>query len=245
MISVSKIFYALQTQGIKNGTPSLFIHMARCNLRCEGYNHSYLTPKGEKKVGCRHFDSVDDAFSEEWIKTLSYREIISEAFDHVADLSLHIKPDIVLTGGEPFLYWNEDEFQHLLEYFYLHNLSVTIETNATLPITFLEEYQKSPLFGITIPLSRSGEIKKSRFNRESVNEICAKASQSYFTFSFDPHRADEEIEEIISLLKEVETKKPLVFLMPWGENETVRKQNAPLVKKIALSYGFHFCESRE
>ena len=101
-------------------------------MRCVGFNVEYETPSGIKNFSCDSFHAVDTAFKEQW-KVMGKDEILEEVFK----LMPKYKVDIVITGGEPLLYWKDAEFQKLLKYFVENGYKVTIETNGSLRNNFV------------------------------------------------------------------------------------------------------------
>jgi organic radical activating enzyme len=100
---ISEIFGpTIQGEGLKCGTPSIFIRFAKCNMKCIGLETEYKV-NGISKLGCDSFHAVDIAFKNEWLKINDEEQIISK----VAELKkgLNYKPDIVITGGEPLIYF--------------------------------------------------------------------------------------------------------------------------------------------
>lgn len=77
-LKVNEIFYSLQGEGIRSGTPSIFIRLTDCNLTC-GFCDTEFTSG----------------------KDLSYEEILNKISDFPCK-------EIVWTGGEPALQLNND-----------------------------------------------------------------------------------------------------------------------------------------
>ncbi len=156
MLEVNEIFGpTIQGEGKLIGTPSIFIRLGKCNMKCEGFNVEYETPSGIKKCSCDSYYAVDVAFKDQWHK-MSSKDIIKK----VEELKPNYNVDIVITGGEPLLYWNNLEFQELLKYYVQNDYKVTIETNASLNINIEEDYQKKILFSMSVKLSNSLEPLK-------------------------------------------------------------------------------------
>ena len=140
MLEVNEIFGpTIQGEGKLIGTPSVFIRFGKCNLKCVGFNVEYETPSGIKKCACDSYYAVDMAFKNSWKKYKSHTEILDEVDKLLKDYNYDFNIDIVITGGEPLLYWNDLEFQKLLEHYINNNHKVTIETNASLNIDFTKD----------------------------------------------------------------------------------------------------------
>ena len=105
MLILSELFYSVQGEGVRTGIPSIFIRVGKCNLSCPGFGCSYDV-EGKIKTGCDSYHSVDSAFKHEWEYYDNYMDIIEKVDSIIPTFSNHnmIKPDIVITGGEPLLY---------------------------------------------------------------------------------------------------------------------------------------------
>ncbi len=113
MLDITEIFGpTIQGEGKKIGTPSVFIRFGRCNFDCNGFGVEYTTPSGVKKFGCDSYYAVDNEFKKFWTSYENSETVIAEV---AKILPVEYKPDIVITGGEPMIYWKNEEFQKLLE----------------------------------------------------------------------------------------------------------------------------------
>lgn len=236
MLEVNEIFGpTIQGEGKLIGTPSIFIRFGKCNMRCEGFNVEYETPSGIKKCSCDSFYAVDPAFKELW-HTMSCEDIIKK----VEELKPNYNVDIVITGGEPLLYWRNQEFQELLKYYVENEYKVTIETNASLDVEIKEQYQKKILFSMSVKLSNSLEPLKKRVNIETLTKILKNTKDSYLKFVIDKEfkkKANEEINEILSQIPRTE-----VYLMPMGDTANEITQNSESVIDMAIENGFKYCD---
>lgn len=236
MLEISEIFGpTIQGEGKKVGTPSVFIRLGKCNMSCSGFNVAYQTPTGETKYSCDSYYSVDHSFKPHWMRFETYEEILAE----VEKLFLDYKPDIVITGGEPLMYWNNEQFQKLLEYFITHDFNVTIESNGSIPIDFTLPYQKKILFSLSVKLSNSGESLKKRVNIQALTTIIHQTS-AYLKFVMDKHfinKAQSEIQELLAQLPKVE-----VYVMPLGETLDELNDNAMSVIQMAIQNNFNYSD---
>lgn len=97
---VNEIFYSLQGEGYYTGTPAVFVRFAGCNLRCP-------------------FCDTDHAASQ----PMSADDILRAIAPYPAKM-------VVLTGGEPSLYVDEE----LVNRLHAAGKYLTIETNGTHPL---------------------------------------------------------------------------------------------------------------
>ena len=98
---INEIFYSLQGEGFHTGIPSVFVRFSGCNLHCE-------------------FCDTDHAHG----TLLSFDDIVREVLQYPA-------PWVVLTGGEPSLFIDDDFVQRLKS---ATGKQIAIETNGTHPL---------------------------------------------------------------------------------------------------------------
>ena len=133
MRKINEIFYSIQGEGCRTGVPSVFVRFSGCNLKCE------------------FCDTLHDEGT-----MMTDEEIISEINRYPAS-------QIVLTGGEPSLFIDEDFIKMLKE---KTGKEIAIETNGTriLP-DGIDWVTVSPKFGIqnsgdaSIKVSHADELK--------------------------------------------------------------------------------------
>ncbi|XOB62678.1 7-carboxy-7-deazaguanine synthase QueE [Campylobacterota bacterium DY0563] len=236
MLEINEIFGpTIQGEGKLVGTPSIFIRFGKCNMKCVGFNVEYETPSGVKKCSCDSYYAVDTAFKEQWHK-MSKQDIIKK----VEELKPNYNVDIVITGGEPLLYWNHEEFQSLLKYYIENNYKITIETNASLDIEFTKEYQKEILFSMSVKLSNSLEPLKKRINNNTLTKILENTKDSYLKFVIDKEFIKEATKEIDSIVNQI--PKSEVYLMPMGDTAAQINENSEAVIDMAIEKGYKYCD---
>jgi len=237
MLDITEIFGpTIQGEGKKIGTPSVFIRFGRCNFDCNGFGVEYTTPSGVKKFGCDSYYAVDNEFKKFWTSYETSEAVITEVEKF---LPLEYKPDIVITGGEPMIYWKNDEFQKLLEYYVTQGCNVTIETNGSLDMKIDKAYQKEILYSISVKLSNANESYKKRVNFDSLKEMINNGGKSYLKFvvSQNDENIVEEIKDILSNLPKVD-----VFLMPQGDSNDEIVKNSLYVIELCVKHGFKYSD---
>ena len=134
MYKVNEIFHSLQGEGYHTGTASVFIRLSGCNLRCAFCD-------------TRHEEGT----------MMSLPEIVEEVMRYP------IAPLIVLTGGEPSLWIDEDFVMGLKQ---MTGKRIAIETNGTHPLPHgLDWVTLSPKTGIgdsgdvPVVVTRCDELK--------------------------------------------------------------------------------------
>lgn len=241
MLEVNEIFGpTIQGEGKRVGNPSIFIRFGKCNFKCEGFAVEYETPSGIKKCACDSYFAVDTEFKDTWTKYKSYEEIVKEVDNLLSKYPNNYKIDIVITGGEPLLYWNKIEFQRLIKHYINDGHHVTIETNASLNLNFEENYQKELLFSMSVKLSNSLEPLKKRVNKETLRKILTNTKESYLKFVIGKDFLQDSKQEIISILEDI--PKCDVYLMPMGDTADEINKNCEAVINMAIENGYKFCD---
>ena len=241
MLEINEIFGpTIQGEGKFVGRPSVFVRFGKCNFKCEGFNVEYETPSGIKKCACDSYFAVDKEFSDTWTKYKSYEEIVSEVDNLISTFNYDYKIDIVITGGEPLLYWNKEEFQKLIKHYLDNGHKVTIETNGSLNLNIDQEYQKQIVFSMSVKLSNSLEPLKKRVNYETLNKILLNTKESYLKFVIGKDFMEEANDEIKEILKHI--PKCDVYLMPMGDTALAISQNSEEVINMAIQNGYLYCD---
>ena len=237
MLEINEIFGpTIQGEGKRIGEPSIFVRFGKCNMQCAGFNVEYETPSGIKKYSCDSFYASDSQFQNEWKKYKNAECLIKD----INKLLPNYKIDIVITGGEPLLYWKDKEFQKFMEYYIKKGYYITIETNASLNIEFLYEWQKKILFSMSVKLSNSGENKNKRLNINSLTKIINFVDKAYLKFVIDLNSINNislEIDEILELIPSCD-----VYLMPMGDTSDIIDINSLSVINLALEKGFKYSD---
>lgn len=241
MLEVNEIFGpTIQGEGKLVGTPSIFIRFGKCNFSCTGFAVQYETPSGIKKCACDSYFAVDKEFKDTWTKYKSYDEIVKEVDKLTEIYNYSYNMDIVITGGEPLLYWHHEEFQKLLKHYITLGNKVTIETNASLNLNFTHDYQKEILFSMSVKLSNSLEPLKKRVNKETLTKILMNTKHSYLKFVIGKdflEKAEIEIQDIL-----IQIPKCEVYLMPMGDTAEHINNNCEDVIKMAIKNGYKYCD---
>ena len=134
MLKINEIFHSLQGEGYNTGTASVFIRLSGCNLRCDFCD-------------TRHEEGT----------MMSLPEIVEQVMQYPK------APLIVLTGGEPSLWIDEDFVKGLKTMTGKH---IAIETNGTQPLPHgIDWVTLSPKAGLgnsgdaPVVLTRCDELK--------------------------------------------------------------------------------------
>lgn len=110
LIALSELYESIQGEGLLAGTPSIFLRLQGCNLRCPWCDQPESLSFSNRKI------SLEETLKE--IKKLLPRHV-------------------VITGGEPFAH---KELPLIVKTLLEEGYSVQIETNGTLWIPEMESY---------------------------------------------------------------------------------------------------------
>ena len=241
MLEVNEIFGpTIQGEGKLVGNLSIFIRFGKCNFKCVGFNVEYETPSGVKKCACDSYYAVDMEFKNSWKSYENYLDIVNEVDKLLENCNYKNRVDIVITGGEPLLYWNNQEFQNLIKHYINKNHKLTIETNASLNIDFQEDYQKKIIFSMSVKLSNSLEPLKKRVNKSTLTKILENTKESYLKFVIGNDFLENAIVEIEDILKNIPQCE--VYLMPLGDSSEAIDINSEKVVNLAIKYGFKYSD---
>ena len=122
---VNEVFYSIQGEGMRAGTPNVFVRFSGCNLTC--------TRDGEAGFDCdTEFVSGRPRTRDELrsdIREAIRREMSSEeAFGDLKTVTTeHQPPWVILTGGEPSLQVDRE----LIDELHAWGCKLAIETNGT------------------------------------------------------------------------------------------------------------------
>lgn len=114
---VNEIFYSLQGEGLRAGTPNVFIRFSGCNLQCS-------------------VEDPDSGFDCDTEFTSGRKMNVAELVDAVFDLwpTKDSAPNVIFTGGEPMLQLDEE----LVAAMRMAGYYLAIETNGTKHIPFAD-----------------------------------------------------------------------------------------------------------
>ena len=237
MLEINEIFGpTIQGEGKYTGNPSVFVRFGKCNMQCPGFEVEYETPSGIKKCSCDSFYASDSAFRDEWKKYKTSQELIFE----VAKILPSYKVDLVITGGEPLLYWKDIEFQKFLQYYVENGFLVTIETNASIDIELNQFWHQKLMFSMSVKLSNSGEKLSKRVNIHTLQNILNISKTSYLKFVVDKAFIVDATEEISQITKQIPQCE--VYLMPLGDTSEIIDKNSLSVIELALEKGYKYSD---
>jgi len=236
-LPVCEIFYSLQGEGVFAGRPSVFLRLGGCNLSCPGFG-VVIEKKSGAIIGCDSIHAVNrEHFASGW-KNYDDPALLIDDIKRVVPNDKRY--DIVLTGGEPTVFYKNPILIKTLEHFLKNDFSITIETNATIEIDFgiYPEY-KECLFAMSVKLSNSGESEKRRINKRAIAAIANNTKGSFFKFVLDAHNIEKLGDEIKEV---VEGFNNLVYCMPLGESSELLSENDRAVFEFCIKNGYSYSD---
>jgi organic radical activating enzyme len=267
-IKISELFYSIQGEGRYMGVPSVFLRTFGCNFTCSGFG----MPKGKLSderdkiaveinkfntyqdlplvhTGCDSYASWDPRF-----KHLSPVLSIDAIIDAIIDLLPYKKwqeEHLVITGGEPFLGW-QNSYPELLDDPRMNTLQeLTFETNGTQflsdnfinYILYFWQKEKAPdqlTFSVSPKLSRSGEKWEDAIKPEIINQY-EGLGYTYLKFVISSSEDVEEASDAVNTYRKNGFQGP-VYLMPCGGTEQQYYLNNKLVVKYAMKNGWRYSD---
>ena len=208
-------------------------------MKCEGFGCVERASNGMEVLGCDTVYAVNrENFSHNWIPIEKTAELLS-----VLDLyELPNAVDVVLTGGEPLIYANDETFVKFLEALTQRGHSITFETNGSLEVDFEKwPVYKKCVFALSVKLSNSGESERKRIRGDVINSIATNAKEAFFKFSVDAESIDLGLEEEISTIVS-HSPRTKVYCMPLGGNRAEVEANTEPLIEFCKAKGYNFSD---
>ena len=208
-------------------------------MKCEGFGCVEKAGDGSEVLGCDTVYAVNkEYFSTNWIPISKPQELLN-----ILDLyELPNTVDIVLTGGEPLIYANDEIFVNFLESLVENGHQITFETNGSIAVDF-EKYPvyKECIFALSVKLSNSNEPLAKRVRGDTIYSIASNAKEAFFKFSIDAESItlglEDEISEII-----IYAPKTKVYCMPLGGNKEEVESNTEALIEFCKAKGYNFSD---
>lgn len=209
-LRVAEIFKSIQGEGIWAGTPSAFVRVSGCNLRCSWCDTPYASWKPEGP-------------------TMEVMEIVEQ----VERLDVC---HVLLTGGEPMLF---EATKYLARELMLRFHVVTIETAGTVFREVACSLMSiSPKLSNSTPEGEwQTRHEQTRYQPETIARLIEHHDDYQLKFVVNPEsRLDEQIEEIEELLAQLGLLRPgRVLLMAEGTDaETLHRRERLLVETCVV-----------
>lgn len=244
-LNIVDLFVSLQGEGKYVGTPSLFIRVSGCNLRC-----------CFKDTVC---DTAYSSFNPE--KGKYSKDDVVTMLQNNPNVS-----DIIITGGEPLMFG--EELDDLIEYIGCVldiDYRITIETNGTFgPIKqFVDLYSISPKLSTSIPVPgkpyyythdhkvmskifTEAEVEKLNNIRYNPDAIAAMIDMQDFQLKF-VYSGPDSLKDIDKMLDELRGMGKSIYpedvmLMPEGTTTEQINKNGLEAAKVCIERGWRFAD---
>lgn len=211
-LRIAEVFSSIQGEGIWAGTPSVFVRVSGCNLRCVWCDTPYASWNPEGPV-------VE----------------VSQIVDQAVEFGPR---HVVLTGGEPMLF---DPIEELAISLKAQAMTITIETAGTvyrdLPCDLMSI---SPKLSNSTPPSDSGWQDRHEAARTNI-EVLTWLIENYphqLKFVVNPDAGDDlpEIDALLSQLPRVEPER--ILLMAEGIDSETQHARQRKLAGICMERGW-------
>lgn len=216
---IAELFRSLQGEGILTGTPSVFVRVAGCNLRCWFCDTPYASwnPEGEE---------------------MAVEEIAARAESHG-------DKHIVITGGEPMIYPDVVRLTQMLKERDRH---ITVETSGTVyqPVA-CDLMSISPKLSSSVPLPELGPDWRIRHEqtRHAPDVIRRLVAEYPYQFKFVIDRMEDCAEVDQYLIEFPEIDRQRVMLMPQGADTATLDRHMAWLKPYCRDHGMKLCPRRQ
>ncbi len=211
---ISEIFYSLQGEGFLAGTPSVFVRLAGCPLRCNWCDTKYAW---DQEAGDRY------------------------TLEKVVEIVKRFKSKfVVITGGEPMV---EPDLPQLIQRLKADGTHITIETAgiAYVPALDCDLMSISPKLSNSNPADAelAAIHERSRLDIAALSDLIADYEYQ-LKFVVDSQGDLPEIQQTIKQIGDVDHKK--VMLMPQAGTRDELIAKSPMVADLCKQAGYAFCQ---
>jgi len=212
-MQISEIFYSLQGEGFLAGTPSVFVRLAGCPLRCRWCDTKYA-----------------------WDETAGQHYSIAKIVQTIGQAKSKF---VVVTGGEPMI---NSDLPQLVQKLKQKGKHITIETAgiAFIPALPCDLMSISPKLSNSTP--DDPELAKiHEDSRLDIAVLRALIDGYSYQLKFVADSEDDlpEIQQTIEEIGNVDLDK--VMLMPQAETRDELLAKSPMVADMCKQTGFAFC----
>jgi len=152
--NVKEMFFSIQGEGMQTGRAALFCRFSGCNL----WSGKEMDRSHAKCKFCDTDFSGPSSFGGGFFadEHALIRALLETMPSYARQGSLHYRPTIILTGGEPAL----QVTQKLIDLLHEHGFFIAIETNGTLPLPRdIDWVCVSPKAGVPLEIKKGNELK--------------------------------------------------------------------------------------
>ncbi len=212
-MKIAEIFYSIQGEGMLAGTPSAFIRVSGCNLRCVWCDTPYAswTPEGEELA-------------------------IEEMLAWVLRFRAHYT---VVTGGEPMI---APEIVPLTQALRQIGQHITIETAGTVfaPVE-CHLMSISPKLSNSTPFERDSGRWVDLHERLRIQPAVLRRLMEAYEYQLKfVVQQEEDLPEIRELVERLHANPQRVVLMPEGTDPAVLRERALWVVEACKAHGYRY-----
>ena len=208
-----EIFQSIQGEGASAGTPSVFLRLAQCNLRCSWCDTKYTWDWA-------HFDQA--------------KGVISMSRDDISDAitGFGVKR-LIITGGEPLL--QQDRLAPLCRQLKSRGYAFEIETNGTVApsaemATLIDQWNVSP------KLANSGNAANEREVSPALKAFAGN-KRAFFKFVITE---EADLAEVETLASKYRIGKEQIILMPQAATKAALNMRSAWLTKLCEEKGYRF-----
>jgi len=217
-MQVTEIFYSLQGEGMLAGTPSVFVRLAGCPLRCRWCDTKYAW-------AFRAGEDLEPAQIAEKVVTWPCRHVVLTGGEPLVGPDLSVRPGLVdLTGRLKAL-----------------GKHITIETAGALfvPDLACDLMSISPKLSNSVPARADlAEVhERLRFDLDSTRRLI-ETYRHQLKFVIESETDLDEIQRIVETLGDVDRTK--VLLMPQAVTRDDLLARSPAIAAMCRDTGFSF-----
>ncbi len=231
-MQVVESFLSIQGEGKFAGKLAVFVRFAGCNFNCLGFGVE-REKNGKILRGCDTLRAV-------FVSDFSFKTYDAESlFLRVLELKKDFNVIVVITGGEPLIHHQNQDFLSFIGLLLDANLEVHFESNASIELDF-DKYAlyKKCIFALGIKLSNSGVAEEKRLNFKAIESI-VKNARSFYKFVLDSRDIERSAREIDAIVSTIPNE---VYCMPLGENEEKLKANALKIVEFCIKNGYNYTD---
>lgn len=208
-----EIFQSIQGEGVTAGTPSVFLRLAQCNLRCAWCDTKYTWDWA-------HFDRAKE----------TTKMSAEDVCDAIAEFGMK---RLIITGGEPML--QQDRLVPLCKSLKSSGYTFEIETNGTVNpsaemMSLIDQWNVSP------KLANSGNTLRKR-EVPSALKAFASNKRSYFKFVISE---ESDVKEVEALANKYCVSKEQIILMPQAATKAALNMRSAWLTKLCEEKGYRF-----
>ena len=217
-----EIFASIQGEGVTCGTPSVFVRLAQCNLRCTWCDTAYTWDWSR-------YDAVRETMA--LPADVVAERVQALAVGDAAEASPRIRT-VVVTGGEPLA--QQRELASLLPRLRAGGARIEVETNGTIVPTDIASHVDQ--WNVSPKLASSGNTPAAREVAPALHWFAAVPSASFkFVVA-----APEDVDEACALVARYGLPPDRVLLMPEAADPATLAARSPWVVAACQRTGYRY-----